>query len=225
MTQIIALSTIFNSYPSRSTGEIIENYDLYYFNPKDLNDNPKSQDKGYLPVSTSLDLSKFTPGTDFQTLPASYKIQQTLISIRRYGRTSTVPKFLSSELQQQINFFPKNDDSYLVLGGSSKNTEIEGNKIKGLKLFVLSPHFSDETHGLYGLSILEPFISTQDGWRNFNQVPGYYNLDFTQVRGSGGSAVTKITDFNFVAPFDLSSLKATKKVSEKLPEKLPQKLI
>ena len=220
MNQIIAFSTIFNSYPNRSTGEIIENYTLYYFNPKDFNNNSK-EDKGFLPVSTSLDLSKFTLGTDFQALPAFYKIDQTLVSVRRYGRTSMIPKFLNAEVHQQINFFPKNDGSYLVLGGSFKNTEIEGNQVRGIKLFVLSPYFSEETHGLYGFSLLEPFIPRKNNsWGNLNQIPGYYNLEFKEVRGSGGSAVIKVTDFNFVSPFDSSSLKATKTVSQKPSEKV-----
>jgi hypothetical protein len=202
-TDLILLSTEFNSYINKA-GEVVERYNLFYFNPLDLySEKGKVVNRGYLPVVSSLDLSIFSPNEakkQFPSLPGLYSCSQRLLSRRSYGKVSMVSSFLSCEFKEPLNFINDNE-SFLILGGSYKSANLDGKDIKGIKLFVLSPYLSDDPYDLNGASLLEPFIP-QTNWLGFTEIPGYYSLEFKDVRGAGGSAITKIVDKNFIKPLD-----------------------
>ena len=192
-------------------GELKQSYDCSYINTKDLYNT--NDDKGFIPVVSSLDLSSFSPSDSFQELPAIYLMQEKIKSRRRFGKKVMSRSFFASEFKNSINFFGSSDSKdfdpnvFLCLGASYKSFEIEDRQIKGLKLFAISPFF-DNDDGFLGHPIIEPFLPVQKPslkWKDLHNLPAYYRLEFRDVRGRGGEAIPKVDSINYVKPLDLKS--------------------
>lgn len=207
---LLAFSTNFSSYIRKDSGEVVENYNLFYFNPVDIHE--EKLNRGYFPVSLRLPLTRFKPSSSFETLPALYSVEQRLLPRRGFGgRNQTTASLYSATLKQPYSFFSSENSAqfdsslYLVLGGSYKNAELDGRPIRGIKLFVLSPFFEAD-NGLTGHALLEPFLQ-QTNWTGFPELPGYYHLEFRDIRGQGGQAISQLFGKEFYEKFDLESCK------------------
>jgi hypothetical protein len=146
----------------------------------------------------------------FQALPGLYKVQKQQIPQRRFGRVQLLTSFFTASHAGNFKFFPHHNESdfdpntYLVLGGSLKDVELEGKRVQGIKLFILSPFLDSNQSGYSGHALLEPFLS-QSNWAGLQDLPGYYNLTFKDIRGAGGQSISRVVDKQFIRGFDLKS--------------------
>jgi hypothetical protein len=179
-------------YINRNGQEVCNTF-VFYYNP--LNFHDSRMERGY--ITLSLDIFPDLSISDFESeFPALYDFKTSLRRDLRSGKA--VPQL------QSVNFIDNvtidDSDHVLILGVKKIDYDVDGSRYRGVKLFYVDLNSYLSTDSVVGLLPIEQNIANAD-LKQFPRLPGFYDLDLEEVRGSRGAAIFKLHGATFKAPW------------------------
>jgi hypothetical protein len=189
----VILSADSGSYISRSGNEV--NYtNINYFDVSDKSDTKYW--RGYIPLKMNV-YPDFNL-SDLSSVPGCYHLTFRPAPSRTKGKTE--PKLTDINFVNPFSL-SESQNCLLVLGAKAYNFEDQKSRktIKGVKFFSVDPSSYYDDSSFIGYPILENNI--KGSLDQFPTVPGYYNIEFEQIRGRDGQALYVPRMVKFEAPF------------------------
>lgn len=191
------------SYQTRS-GDTVNKFIIHYLDPKTVLSN--QLESGCMPLQKDIISAGSVNPSVFADLPGYYELNFRGFS-QRIGRDVKVSqKLVDANRTGSFTFSTCTDDpdAYLLLYVKFYNVNIDGKNIKGSKLFYLDPSQGSDSFG-YHLNSISCSSNTLNVKALIKSVPGYYLLDFSDVRGVDGDASLRLDTLEFVQSVDLAN--------------------
>lgn len=191
------------SYQTRS-GDTVNKFLIHYLDPKTVLSN--QLELGSMPLQKDIIAAGSVNPSVFADLPGYYELKFRGFS-QRIGRDVKVSQKLVDANRTGSFTLPTctvDPDAYLLLYAKFYNIHIDGKNLKGSKLFYLDPSQDCDNFG-YHLNSISCSSTVLNVKSCLVKVPGYYLLDFSDVRGVDGDASLRLDTLEFVKEVDLAN--------------------
>ncbi|MEG3439902.1 hypothetical protein V0288_22435 [Pannus brasiliensis CCIBt3594] len=197
-SNVVVLGIERRSYFKRGTNEEVVNCRVFYYKTQDKHNS--RLERGFFPLV--MDVHPDFGISDFESdFPAVYDFKSCLRRDLRSGKGIPVLQ----EIEFIDNVIVDKSDGFLVLGAKKLDfTTEDGSRYRGIKLFYLDVNGYQVSDDAVGLLPIEQNIADAK-FDIFQRLPAYYDLDFGEVRGRGGSSVIKLFGAKFKAPWNHGS--------------------
>ena len=191
-----------NQYTKDNQEKIIIN--IQYFDPVDKQDG--SQQRGFEIITRNI-YPEFVLD-DFEKMPGYYNFDMRQRKGFR-GKSENYLRDFHFDKAFDIKPCPQSKEAYLVLGIKKISFQPEGTtrKIKGVQCYFLDP-LEEEEENTKGYQVMKSF-SSQVSMENFGEIPGYYDLKFSEKPGKYGIATSKLMEVKMIAPLINSNQQIT----------------